>query len=144
MATIVFWGKPGCLTNGEQQKLLRAAGHALEVRDLLTEAWTPAWLASFLDTRSPVASWFNSSAPKIKSGEVDPTTFSAEQALARLCAEPLLIRRPLLEIDGALRLQGFDAARLQTWLPQAKSLPDGCSSATMEPCPTPSAEEGFT
>ena len=53
-----------------------------------------------------MADWFNRSAPAVKSGEVVPERLDAEQALALMLQEPLLIRRPLMEL-GALRQSGF-------------------------------------
>lgn len=56
---------------------------------------------------TPVASWFNPAAPRVKSGEVDPAAIDAAGALALMLDDPLLIRRPLAEADGA-RCAGFD------------------------------------
>jgi nitrogenase-associated protein len=97
--TVVFYEKPGCLSNARQQEMLRVRGHRLEVRDLLSEPWTLARLRSFFGDR-PVAEWFNPSAPGIKSGEERPAELGETQALARMSSEPLLIRRPLIEIRG--------------------------------------------
>ena len=57
----------------------------------------------------PVASWFNTAAPRVKSGEIDPDELAAAAALALMLAEPLLIRRPLLEVE-AQRCAGFEDA----------------------------------
>lgn len=46
-----------------------------------------------------------------------PATLDADTALAMLRAEPLLIRRPLIEVDGQ-RMTGFDASTLSVWLGQ--------------------------
>ena len=120
MSSVTLWWKPGCATNTRQIALLEAAGCQVEVRDLLTEAWTSALLAEFLGAR-PVAEWFNPAAPAIKSGEVDPDTFSPDGALARLVADPILIRRPLLDVRGQ-RCSGFDTE----WLgARGVVLPDG-------------------
>ncbi len=114
MAHIVFYEKPGCGGNARQKALLAAAGHTLEVRDLLTHSWTAESLLDFL-APLPVADWFNRSAPRVKSGEVTPESLAPEAALALLLAEPLLIRRPLLE-SGGRREVGFDPVRLAAWL----------------------------
>jgi hypothetical protein len=53
--------------------------------------------------------------PKVKSGEVVPEALDAESAMTLLLADPLLIRRPLLEAEGR-REVGFDPARIQAWL----------------------------
>ena len=54
MATVIFYEKPGCLSNARQKALLGAHGHRLHVRDLLAEAWTPERLRPFFGER-PVA-----------------------------------------------------------------------------------------
>lgn len=114
MATVIFYQKPDCLTNAVQRRWLEAAGHQVVARNLLREPWTRESLAPYF-RGLPVAQWFNPRAPRIKSGELDPRTLDADQALALMLADPLLIRRPLLRW-GEERLAGFDlrtvAARL--------------------------------
>ena len=124
MADVVFYQKPGCRTNARQTAELRAAGHAVSVRDLLQEPWTAARLRPFFGDR-PVAAWFNPPAPKVKSGEIKPEVMTAEAALALMLAEPLLIRRPLLEAGGACGV-GFDAG-LGVLLLGAASVAETCS-----------------
>lgn len=137
MPSVSLWWKPGCATNTRQIALLEAAGCEVEVRDLLTEAWTPAVLAGFLGAR-PVSEWFNPAAPALKDGSVNPAAFSAEAALDRLVAEPILIRRPLLEVGG-LRCSGFDPdwlARRGIVLPDGP-VPQGCSHGEDGHAPRP-------
>jgi nitrogenase-associated protein len=141
MPAVSFWWKPGCATNTRQIRLLEAAGCEVAVRDLLTEGWTPDRLAGFLAGR-PVSQWFNPAAPAVKDGSVNPSAFSAEGALARLVAEPILIRRPLIELDGA-RMSGFDPGWLHAHgidLP-AGPVPEGCShgDAPAAYCPPPAS-----
>ncbi|MGE0113743.1 MAG: ArsC/Spx/MgsR family protein [Steroidobacteraceae bacterium] len=112
MSTIVFYEKPGCATNARQRRLLQAAGHQLQVRNLLTETWTAERLKTFFAER-PITDWFNPAAPRIKSGAINPARLGHDEALALLVAEPLLIKRPLLEIDGKT-IAGFDPQQLQT------------------------------
>lgn len=114
MATVVFFEKPGCRNNTRQKQILTEAGHQVVARDLLQEPWTADRLRSFFGDR-PVAEWFNRAAPRVKAGEVVPETVGAEAALAMMLAEPLLIRRPLLEVDGR-RDVGFEADRLAALL----------------------------
>jgi nitrogenase-associated protein len=114
MAHVLFYEKPGCAGNERQKVLLRAAGHDLEVRDLLTTPWTEATLRPFL-AGAAVADWFNRTAPRVKSGEVVPEALTAEAALALLLADPLLIRRPLLQV-GERREVGFLAAVVGDWI----------------------------
>lgn len=114
MAHVIFYGKPGCGGNERQLELLRAAGHEVEVRDLLTHPWTVEALLPFL-AGAPVPEWFNRTAPRVKSGEVAPERLQAAEALALLLAEPGLIRRPLLQV-GSRREVGFLAAVVGEWI----------------------------
>jgi nitrogenase-associated protein len=111
MTAIIFYAKPGCATNARQRKLLESAGHQVLVRDLLTEPWTAQRLREFF-SGLPVPEWFNPAAPRIKSRNLDPHGLSEERALALMLADPLLIRRPLIEI-GTTRIAGFDPQQLQ-------------------------------
>ena len=114
MAHIIFWEKPGCAGNARQKALLLASGHTLEVRNLLAEPWEAELLRSFFAGR-PVAEWFNRSSPRIKSGELIPEALNESQALALMLADPLLIRRPLIEADGR-REAGFEPERVSAWI----------------------------
>lgn len=142
MAHIIFYEKPGCGGNAKQKALLVAAGHTLEVRDLLRERWRAPTLLAFLEPL-PVHAWFNRAAPDVKSGRIVPERLDAGSALALLLADPLLIRRPLMQAGDA-RMVGFDTARVHAWVglgPDAdvarapRSL-EGCAAAT-EVCTTP-------
>lgn len=96
---VVFYEKPGCASNARQKRALQAAGCDVRAHDLLREPWTAARLRAFLEPL-PVAQWFNPAAPPVKSGQINPAALTAEAALALLLDEPLLIRRPLIEVDG--------------------------------------------
>ncbi|MFG1320763.1 ArsC/Spx/MgsR family protein [Xanthobacter autotrophicus] len=137
MAIVTFYEKPGCGTNARQKLALSNAGHMLEVRSLLTEPWTAERLRGFFGD-TPVAAWFNPAAPKVKSGAVDPSAIDAETAIALMLAEPLLIRRPLVETESG-RCAGFDREPVLSLLgpsdPAARPL-EGCSSPHA-PCPDP-------
>lgn len=144
MADIVFFEKPGCRTNARQKRLLEAAGHRIAARSLLTEPWTAERLAGFF-TDMPVASWFNATSPRIKSGEIDPGTLEAPAALALMLADPLLIRRPLIEIEEQ-RCAGFEHEHIVSLLGGDRNVSPnvlGCgrTDASM-PCPAPVAAEG--
>jgi nitrogenase-associated protein len=137
MARILFYEKPGCAGNLRQKRLLADAGHTVLARNLLTEPWTAERLRGFFGAR-PVAEWFNRNAPKVKSGTVVPEALDAESAMALLLADPLLIRRPLLEADGRQEA-GFDPPRIHAWLGLGIAievpLPEGC--ARSRPCLAP-------
>jgi arsenate reductase-like glutaredoxin family protein len=155
MARIVFFEKPGCTGNLRQKRLLADAGHTVLARNLLTEPWTAERLRGFFGAR-PVAEWFNRNAPKVKpqtrrpwraalasipsakSGEVVPEALDAESAMALLLAEPLLIRRPLLEANGRQEA-GFDPPRIHAWLGlgMTAQVPLSEDCARSQPCPAP-------
>ncbi|MEM8602799.1 MAG: hypothetical protein AAGF24_03045 [Cyanobacteria bacterium P01_H01_bin.121] len=131
MATVIFYEKPGCINNTKQKQLLQAAGHRVEAHSLLSEPWTQARLVEFFGTK-PVSEWFNRSAPMVKSGDIDPIKLDATTALALMLENPLLIRRPLMQIEAIDARQadqgtphyivGFDQAEVQQWIslePQA-------------------------
>jgi len=122
MATILFYEKPGCINNTKQKALLKSAGHEVQARNLLTEPWTVERLRLFFGDR-PIAHWFNRSAPAVKSEEVIPEQMQAEEALARMVQEPLLIRRPLMQVihtaegdSSERRMVGFDVKTLEDWI----------------------------
>ena len=127
---VTFWEKPGCKGNARQKGLLIASGHRLDVRNLLAEDWTAQRLLGFFQGLA-VSDWFNRSAPRIKSGEIDPESLSAEAALALMLEDPLLVRRPLMEADGQ-RCAGFDPKRLKGWIDikpgllESQSPPETC------------------
>ncbi len=122
-----FYEKPGCANNPRQKRLLEAAGCRVLAHDLLREPWTAERLRAFFGDR-PVAQWFNPAAPRVKSGAVRPDDLDAATALALLLAEPLLIRRPLIEVDG-WRTVGFDPPALERRLGIRldASVPRGCA-----------------
>jgi nitrogenase-associated protein len=106
LATVIFYQKPGCGTNARQKRALELAGHTVIAKDLLAERWTAESLLSFFGS-TPVCSWFNAAAPRVKSGEVDPANIDAATALTLMVVDPLLIRRPLVE-SGEQKCAGFD------------------------------------
>lgn len=105
MSGLIFYEKPGCIGNDRQQSLLRDKGIRFEVRDLLNHPWSAADLRAFFGSM-PVCDWFNRSAPRIKSGEITLDCLSAAEALELMLRDPLLIRRPLLDL-GRLKQAGF-------------------------------------
>jgi len=114
MARILFFEKPGCANNARQKAWLQAAGHQVDAVSLLTHPWSREELRSYFGHR-PVDQWFNRAAPRIKSGELVPERIDAQTALTLMLSEPLLIRRPLLEVEGR-REVGFDVAAIHAWL----------------------------
>lgn len=125
MATILFYQKPGCGTNARQIRALEAAGHQVIARSLLTERWTAERLLAFFGA-TPITSWFNPAAPRVKSGEVKPAEIDAAGAIALMLDDPLLIRRPLIEAGGA-RCAGFDREPVPSLLGGVRSDLQGCT-----------------
>jgi len=128
VSDLVFYEKPGCTGNRQQQALLRGLGHRLEVRDLLSEPWTAETLWPFLADKT-VPGWFNPGAPRVRSGAIDIHALDESRALALLLAEPLLICRPLLQY-GEIRQSGFGAGPVLDAL-QVSLGPDG----DLQSCP---------
>ncbi|OHC65372.1 MAG: hypothetical protein A3H93_18300 [Rhodocyclales bacterium RIFCSPLOWO2_02_FULL_63_24] len=121
MATITFFEKTGCSGNARQKALLAASGHRVQARDLRHTPWSNLALLKFFGGL-PVAQWFNRAAPAIKSGEIVPEELDEPTALALLRDNPLLIRRPLLQV-GEERRVGFDATAVHAWI-GLKDVPD--------------------
>ena len=111
MADVTFFEKPGCQGNQRQKTLLAAAGHTVHARSLKTEVWTAEGLLAFLG-RLPVPEWFNRSAPAIKLGHIDPDALDVRQALTLLLENPLLIRRPLMQV-GEERMPSLSRCELR-------------------------------
>ncbi|MCC8978035.1 ArsC/Spx/MgsR family protein [Bradyrhizobium acaciae] len=135
MATVIFFQKPGCATNARQIQALNAAGHNIIAKDILTEPWTSEELRRFFGN-APVVSWFNQAASRIKSGEVNPNMTDAPRALALMLGDPLLIRRPLIDVDGS-RCAGFDHELVLTLLDRKTPVDlEGCAHDANETrCP---------
>ena len=114
MATVIFYEKPGCSNNTRQKKLLAAAGHQVVAKDILTEIWQAERLRAFFGELA-VRDWFNYSAPAIKLGEIEPDTLTEQEALALMLENPLLIRRPLMQVGDEL-MAGFDQQAVDNWI----------------------------
>ena len=135
---IVFYEKNGCKTNAQQKTLLLRAGYELDVKDLRSRKWLQADIHCYLKDL-PVSQWFNRTAPRVKSGEIDPDHLSPNEALDLMVADPLLIRRPLIETSLGCGC-GFEPALLQKLGIHKVLLQDkleGCSNATPHDCPDP-------
>lgn len=134
MATVYFYEKPGCINNTRQKKLLAEAGHQVVALNLLTEPWQADRLRAFFG-ESAVRDWFNYSAPAIKQGEIDPDKLTEQQALALMLENPLLIRRPLMQVGDNV-MAGFDQQAVDSWI----GLKAAESGQDLENCPRPLAQ----
>ncbi len=111
MKTVIFYEKPGCINNTKQKAMLVAAGHEVIARNLLKTPWTAETLRPFFG-ELPVSEWFNYTAPRIKSGEIIPSELDETTALEFMLADPLLIRRPLMEV-GEMLMVGFNLEKVE-------------------------------
>jgi nitrogenase-associated protein len=125
VAKIIFYGKTGCKGNARQKRLLRLAGHELEVKDILTYEWSKEELEKFVgDKKFPDC--FNFSAVEIKNGAINPQNYCFESSLdkrydkmiEKMIHSPILIKRPLMIISGSdlddpVYLQGFDKEKIK-------------------------------
>lgn len=137
MNLVLFYEKPGCATNARQKRTLAEAGCMVIEQNLLEITMGAEELLTYLSPL-PVAEWFNPNAPTVKSGEIDPMAFEAKAALSLLLEEPLLIRRPLLSVNGH-RMCGFDQPRIEALLGVAlgKVIDNDCSAPGDEACREP-------
>lgn len=111
MKIVIFYEKPGCVTNAKQKKSLRDAGCMVIERNLLEHGMTTNELYAFLQEK-PHTQWFNQSAPDIKRGVIEPALMSPAAALQTLMRDPVLIQRPLMVVGGR-KLCGFDRKRIE-------------------------------
>lgn len=110
--SIIFYEKPGCAGNQKQKKVLLDQGFSFQTKSILDIPWTKESLSSFfinLDKKDI----FNPFAPQIKKGELDIDALSKEELIDHMCKEPILIKRPLLEI-GEHKLCGFDINKINS------------------------------
>lgn len=133
MATITFYEKPGCQNNTKQKAWLKASGHVVDARNLLEHRWSKEELMLFFGGR-PIAEWFNQAAPAIKSGELNPASFSEAEALEAMIQSPILIKRPLMIIEGQ-HVQGFDKNYLRSLITLVPE--EGAEKADLTTCPHP-------
>lgn len=142
MAVVVFYEKPGCSGNAWQKTLLEASGHTVVARNLFKLPWSRMQLRSFLD-KLPIAQWFNPHAPMVKSGGIVPAEFDSldeEVVLGLFQADPLLIRRPLLEVDG-VRRAGFDVQAIHEWIGLSAAFDHASGQGNPETCQYGSGRE---
>ncbi|BHH82478.1 ArsC/Spx/MgsR family protein [Desulforhopalus sp. 52FAK] len=114
MAYIQFFEKPGCINGGKQKNILLEAGNTLECVNILKHAWSPEELAQFFLSRD-ASLIMNHTAPAIKNGTINPAHLSYDEAVALMVENPILIKRPLIRVDG-LSIQGFTDERLTPYL----------------------------
>jgi len=129
VADLVFYEKPGCINNTRQKKTLVDAGHKVDARNLIDERWDAVELRRYFRDL-PLSSWFNQSAPQVKSGAIEPGLMTEESAIDLMIIYPLLIRRPLIRVGEEYRV-GFDPVIIDEWI----GLMEMTGKRDMETCP---------
>nr|WP_321453774.1 ArsC/Spx/MgsR family protein [uncultured Carboxylicivirga sp.] len=121
-----FYEKPGCINNTKQKILLKDKGYKVIAYNILKESWTKERLELFIKER-PLIECFNSSAPRIKSGDVNPQVLSYDETIAAMLDDPYLIKRPLIRVGNNYGC-GFDSEL-------AKELMNDVIDAALLSCP---------
>ncbi len=111
---IVFYEKTGCAGNARQKKLLQTHGLSFQTKSLLDQSWEKETLQTFFKGLQKEA-MINPFAPQIKNKSVDINNLSKEELIELMCSEPILIKRPLLEI-GEYKMCGFDIEKINQLL----------------------------
>ncbi len=114
MAAIQFFEKPGCINGEKQKRILTEAGNSLECVNLLEHQWNRDELTPFFREKDPTLI-MNHTAPAIKKGEIVPANLDYEEAVTLMIENPILIKRPLIRVDG-MSIQGFMDERLTPYL----------------------------
>ena len=110
----IFYEKPGCTGNKKQKELLWSHGITLVVKSILDSSWSKEQLQAFftgLDNDKIV----NPFAPQIKKGDIDVSKLSQEELIDLMIQEPILIKRPLVEVNES-KVCGFNKEKLSQLL----------------------------
>lgn len=132
MALIKFFEKPGCINGEKQKRILVEAGNVLECVNILEYSWSREELAQFFREAVPVLI-MNHTAPAIKKGEIVPAELDYDQAVSLMIKDPILIKRPLIRVDG-MSIQGFTDERLIPYLGAWNKEEDVVTCPKLIPC----------
>lgn len=97
MAHVIFFGSaayPHCVS---QKEWLLKHGHEVESLDLMSEPWSVSSLRPFFGSK-PVREWFNPSAKRVVSGEINLERITPQSALVEMIMDPALINGPLVRV----------------------------------------------
>ena len=109
-----FYEKTGCSGNAKQKELLKSHNISFIVKSLLDTPWSKETLSEFFKGLELV-DMFNPFAPQIRDKEIDITKLSKDEAISLMIKNPILIKRPLLEINGT-KICGFDIEKINELL----------------------------
>jgi nitrogenase-associated protein len=110
----IFYEKTGCSGNAKQKELLKKHNISFTVKSLLDTKWTFEVLSEFF-IGLDVKDIFNPFAPQIKNEEINILNIKKDEAINLMIKEPILIKRPLLEING-VKLCGFNIEQINNLL----------------------------
>jgi arsenate reductase (glutaredoxin) len=123
---VIFYEKTGCSGNARQKALLKEYGVTFEVRSLLDTPWDVQTLNAFFEGLTP-KEMLNPFAPQLKEGSFKLDDYTKESLIEKMVQEPILIRRPLLQI-GDVKLCGFDIPRLNFLLHVTMPVPENINA----------------
>ncbi len=109
-----FYEKTGCSGNAKQKELLKNHNISFSVKSLLDTKWTNDTLSQFFEGLD-VNEIFNPFAPQIRDKQIDIIKLSKEEAINLMIKNPILIKRPLLDINGT-KICGFDIEKINKLL----------------------------
>ena len=99
MARVVFYESAAYPDCASQKERLVALGHEVETFDLMNEPWSVSSLRPFFGSK-PVREWFNPSASRVVSGEINLERITPQSALVEMILDPALINGPLMRIGN--------------------------------------------
>lgn len=111
---LTFYEKTGCSGNAKQKELLKSHNISFSVKSLLDTKWTSESLNQFFEGLE-VIDIFNPFAPQIRDKEIDISKLSFDEAINLMIQNPILIKRPLLDING-VKICGFDIEKINKLL----------------------------
>lgn len=109
-----FYEKTGCSGNAKQKELLKSHNISFSVKSLLDTSWTVETLNEFFKGLE-IKDIFNPFAPQIRDKEIDISKLSKDEAINLMIKNPILIKRPLLDING-VKICGFDIEKINELL----------------------------
>ena len=109
-----FYEKTGCSGNAKQKELLKSHNISFSVKSLLDTKWTYESLNQFFEGLELI-DIFNPFAPQIRDKEIDISKLSFDEAINLMIQNPILIKRPLLDING-VKICGFDIEKINKLL----------------------------
>ena len=110
----IFYEKTGCSGNAKQKELLKSHNISFSVKSLLDTSWSKETLSEFFKGLE-IKDIFNPFAPQIRDKEIDISKLSKDEAINLMIKNPILIKRPLLDING-VKICGFDIEKINELL----------------------------